>query len=159
MTDILATKSTSRPLVYLTRIEKFSSAHRLFQKNRLGSSSIETPDNSIYGKCNNIHGHNYTLEVMIKGPIDSETGMLINVADLKAIIDEHVMKHLDHKYIDEEVDYFCQSQQISTSENVCVYIWNQIGSHLPKSVRLHRIRLHETDKNIVDYYGEMFSNS
>ncbi|KAI7690350.1 6-pyruvoyl tetrahydrobiopterin synthase [Sarcoptes scabiei] len=131
MTDILATKSTSRPLVYLTRIEKFSSAHRLFQKNRLGSSSIETPDNSIYGKCNNIHGHNYTLEVMIKGPIDSET----------------------------EVDYFCQSQQISTSENVCVYIWNQIGSHLPKSVRLHRIRLHETDKNIVDYYGEMFSNS
>lgn len=144
--------STNKPLVYLTRIEKFSTAHRLLNEQFDDENNIKT-----FGKCMNIHGHNYTLEVTIKGPINEQTGMVMNIIDLKQIIMENVLNLLDHKYIDNDVEYFRSDENksiISTSENICLFIWQQIVKHLPEPVRLHCIKLHETDKNIVKFYGE-----
>ncbi|OTF76644.1 hypothetical protein BLA29_008158 [Euroglyphus maynei] len=144
--------STNKPLVYLTRIEKFSTAHRLLNEKFDDEKNIKT-----FGKCMNIHGHNYTLEVTIKGPINEQTGMVMNIIDLKQIIMENVLNLLDHKYIDNDVEYFRTDENksiISTSENICLFIWQQIVKHLPEPVQLHCIKLHETDKNIVKFYGE-----
>lgn len=149
--------SKKQPLVYLTRIEKFSSAHCLFNKEFSKEKNL-----NIFDKCTNIHGHNYTLEVTVKGSINNETGMIMNINDLKKIIEDNVLNLLDHKYIDKDVEYFSGSNNndksssaiISTSENICLFIWQQIAKHLPNPVQLHCIKLHETDKNKVKYYGE-----
>lgn len=135
------------PLVYLTRVEKFSSAHRLFNESLDESLNCET-----FGKCQNIHGHNYILEVTVKGYINNETGMLINISQLKSIIDTNVLQLMDHKYLDQDLEHF--HKNISTSENICVFIWQQIEKHLPSNVKLHCVKLFETDKNIVQFYGE-----
>lgn len=138
----------AQPLIYLTRVEQFSSAHCLCNK-----SLSDEENQTIFGKCNNVHGHNYKLEVTVKGVINSN-GMVINITDLKAIIEQHVLQKLDHKNIDNDVNYFRINNIVSTSENVCVFIWNQISEHLPSDVQLHCIKLHETEKNIVEFYGQ-----
>lgn len=137
-----------RPVVYLTRIEHFSSAHRLHK-----GTWDEEKNKSVFGKCDNLHGHNYKLEVTVKGRIDEQTGMVMNIADLKDIIERSVLSLLDHRNIDEDVPYF-RGHQTSTSENLAVFIWKQIAAEMPSNVTLHRIKLHETDKNVVEFTGE-----
>lgn len=137
------------PQVHLTRIEKFSSAHRLHRTAWSDHDNVTT-----FGKCNNVHGHNYTLEVTIKGGVCPSSGMVMNIAQLKQILEEHVLGLLDHKNIDVDVDYFRDNMIVSTSENLAVFIWHQIEGQLPDNVKLQRVKLFETDKNIVEYYGE-----
>lgn len=78
----------------------------------------------------------------------------MNIAQLKQILEEHVLGLLDHKNIDVDVDYFRDNMIVSTSENLAVFIWHQIERQLPDNVKLQRVKLFETDKNIVEYYGE-----
>ena len=137
------------PLVYLTRIEHFSSGHRLHNP-----AWDEAKNKLIFGKCDNLHGHNYKLEVTVKGPVDPQTGMVMNIADLKTVIENSVLSLLDHKNIDQDVSYFRDDGHISTSENLCVFIWKRIVAELPQEVQMHRIKLHETDKNVVEFFGE-----
>ena len=135
------------PYVYLTRIESFSAAHRLH------SPHLDDESNKVlYGKCNNPHGHghNYKVEVTVKGKVDKKTGMVLNITDLKNIIQATIMETLDHKNLDKDVPYF--KENISTTENLCVYIWQLLSHHLQGL--LHRVKIHETDKNIVTFYGE-----
>ncbi|XP_054169241.1 6-pyruvoyl tetrahydrobiopterin synthase-like [Oppia nitens] len=140
---------SSKPLVYMTRKECFSSAHRL--NNR----SIDDKTNcQIFGKCNAIHGHNYTIEVTVKGVVDVTTGMVLDMTVIKDIISETVLKSLDHKFIDEDVPYFRDNQIVSTSENISIYIWKVIAERLPTNVTLDSIKLFETDKNIVIFRGQ-----
>ena len=143
--------SSKRPIVYLTRIESFSAAHRLHNKNL-----ADELNQTIFGKCNNPngHGHNYKVEVTVKGPVDEHTGMVININDLKSIINGTIMSVLDHKNIDLDIGFFHENHVISTSENIAVFIWNSLEKRLPDRVQLHCIKLHETDKNIVEYKGE-----
>lgn len=143
--------SSRRPIVYLTRIESFSAAHRLHNKNL-----ADELNQTIFGKCNNPngHGHNYKVEVTVKGPVDEHTGMVININDLKSIMNDTIMSILDHKNIDLDIEYFHENNVISTSENIAVFIWNSLEKRLPDLVQLHCIKLHETDKNIVQYKGE-----
>src|SRR5690625_2714676 len=103
--------SKHRPLVYLTRVEQFSSAHCLFNR-----SMDKQSNEALFGKCNNTHGHNYRLEVTVKGTADPSTGMIINIVDLKDIIDSEVLQILDHKNIDQDVGYFRLNSVISSSE-------------------------------------------
>lgn len=139
-----------KPLVYLTRIESFSSAHRL------NSPLMDEKSNQqIYGKCNTRHGHNYKVEITVAGVVDSNTGMVCDIAVLKSIISKTVMESLDHKDIDKDVNYFIENQIVSTAENIAVFIWKIISDKLPNGVRLHCVKLHETDKNIVEYKGEV----
>ncbi|CAF1010358.1 unnamed protein product [Adineta steineri] len=112
------------PKVYLTRRETFSTAHRLH------SSYLSDEDNMrIFDKCNNPngHGHNYVLEVTVFGHVDARTGMVMNIADLKYLIQEHVLKFVDHKHLDKDVDYFRETKTVSTTENLAVFIWQQIN--------------------------------
>ena len=88
------------PLVYLTRREIFSACHRLHSTKLSDEENLE-----IFSKCNNLngHGHNYVVEVTVKGYLDDATGMVMNITDLKKIIDISVMKPLDHKHLDKDV--------------------------------------------------------
>ncbi|XP_063995220.1 6-pyruvoyl tetrahydrobiopterin synthase [Diachasmimorpha longicaudata] len=137
------------PVAYLTRRETISASHRLH------SPHLTDEDNKkIYGKCNNYwgHGHNYTVEVTVRGPVDSKTGMVMNIADLKVYIQKVLMDQLDHKNLDRDVPYF--ANVISTTENVAVYVFDQLRTIMPNPSLLYEVKIYETDKNIIVYRGE-----
>jgi len=138
------------PLVHLTRRETFSAAHRLHS----GSLS-EEENREIFGKCNNPHGHghNYVLEVTVSGQPNKDTGMVINIADLKVILKDRVLDVLDHRNIDREVEWFSEGR-VSTTENVAIFVWNTLVDHIPQPAKLTEVKLWETEKNIVIYRGE-----
>lgn len=148
---ILPRPLKTRPIAYLTRVETFAAAHRMHNRNL-----DDDMNRNIFGKCNNPngHGHNYKVEVTIKGPIDETTGMVINICELRDIMNL-VLDPLDHRRLDMDVDYFLSSGIVTTAENIAVYIWNKINKLLPFTVTLVNLRLHETDKNYIDYKGEL----
>ncbi|XP_077595036.1 6-pyruvoyl tetrahydrobiopterin synthase [Stigmatopora nigra] len=133
---------------YMTRIQSFSACHRLHSVHLTDEENLQ-----IYGKCNNPHGHghNYKVEVTVRGKIDHITGMVMNLTDLKRYIEEVIMIPLDHKNLDKDVPYFADIA--STTENLAVYIWNNMTKAIAPNV-LHEIKIHETDKNIIVYRGE-----
>ncbi|RUS35444.1 hypothetical protein BC938DRAFT_483545 [Jimgerdemannia flammicorona] len=142
------------PIAYVSRIESFSSAHRLH------SPFMNTADNvTLYGKCthSNFHGHNYKVEVTIQGHVHPQTGMVINISDLKQCMQVAIMDVLDHKNLDLDVPYF--SKIPSTTENLALFIWRNFSYHFASlaaanQVALYEIRLHETDRNSVVFRGE-----
>ena len=139
------------PYVYLTRRETFSACHRLHSNDLSDKENKE-----LYGKCNNPngHGHNYSVEVSVKGLVDPSTGMVMNISDLKSIMKSKIMDPLDHKHLDLDVEFFHKNGIVSTTENVAVFIWQNIVDQLPENVGLHEVKIWETDKNIVSYKGE-----
>ena len=142
-------------LVKLTRRETFSASHRLHNPKLSDQRNKE-----IFGKCNNPngHGHNYVLEVSVKGQVDEVTGMVINLVQLKEVIRKAVMDDLDHKNVDLDVEYFRVSKKPSTTENLAVYIWGRLKAELKrlnlKGEILDGVKIWETEKNIVEYRGE-----
>ncbi|KAK3827759.1 MAG: 6-pyruvoyltetrahydropterin synthase [Benniella sp.] len=140
-----------RRTAYVTRIEHFSAAHRL------NSVHLSPEENlALFGKCNHTsgHGHNYKVEVTVKGQIDPQSGMVINITDLKKTLQTAVMEPCDHRNLDIDVPFF--RSQPSTTENLAVFLWENIKEHLPPSTTydLYEIKLYETDKNVVVYRGE-----
>nr|CAG4649809.1 EOG090X0HIM [Scapholeberis mucronata] len=138
-----------RPIAYLTRRETFSACHRLH------SHLLTDEENrNIFSKCNNPngHGHNYTVEVTVKGPIDEKTGMVMNLADLKEAMEQCIMKVMDHKNLDKDVPHF--ANVVSTTENVAVFIWDSLSVQLSNPNLLHEVKVFETEKNIMVYRGE-----
>ena len=137
-----------RRMVYLTRVEHFNAAHRLFNP---GWSKEQ--NDQVFGKCanENWHGHNYELYVTIKGEPDSDTGFLFDAKRLSEIIKEHVIEKVDHMNLNLDVD-FLKGQMCST-ENLSIGIWKQLLPHLPSSVQLHCIKLYETPTIYVEYFG------
>lgn len=136
------------PTVYVTRRVRFSAAHRLHNPAR-----SETWNQQTFGLCNhpNWHGHNYVLEVTVAGEPDPETGFVLNLSHLKEILETRILKKLDHKNLNLDVDFL--QGVIPTTENLAIAIWRELESVLPKG-RLHCIRLYETEHNYVEYYGE-----
>jgi len=136
-------------MVYLTRIEHFNAAHKLFNH----AWSIEQNE-AVFGKCanENWHGHNYELYVTVKGMPNKDTGFLFDVKKLSDIIKEHVLEVLDHKNLNLDVP-FLRGAMCST-ENLAIGIWQQLLPHLPKDVLLHCIKLYETPRIYVEYYGD-----
>ncbi|TMW43335.1 hypothetical protein DOY81_011586 [Sarcophaga bullata] len=144
---------SQQPVALLTRKETFSACHRLHSKH------LSDAENAvIYGKCNNPngHGHNYTVEVTVRGPIDIRTGMVMNITDLKLAMDGVIFKQLDHKNLDKDVEYF---QNVpSTTENLVVFIWDNIRQALKRPELLFEVKIYETDKNSVTYRGPYTHN-
>lgn len=107
----------------------------------------------VFGKCNHVngHGHNYTVEVSLRGPVDRKTGMVMNLTELKVIMDDAIMKPLDHKNIDKDVLYF--NAVPSTAENIAVFIYDGVRERLDRPELLFEVKLYETDKNFVVYRG------
>ena len=108
----------------------------------------------MFGKCanDNWHGHNYELFVTVKGEPDPDTGFLVDAKKLSMVINQHVIDKLDHRNLNLDVD-FMQGKMCS-SENLAIEIWNQLQPHLPANVRLHCIKLYETPRIYVEYFGE-----
>lgn len=136
-------------MVYLTRAEHFNAAHKLYNP----SWSKEKND-EVFGKCanDNWHGHNYELFVTVKGEPDPDTGFLVDAKKLSIVINQHVIDKLDHRNLNLDVD-FMQGKMCS-SENLAIEIWNQLQPHLPAHVQLHCIKLYETPRIYVEFFGQ-----
>lgn len=136
-------------MVYLTRLEHFNAAHKLYNPNW----SKEQND-AVFGVCanENWHGHNFDLYITIKGTVDPDTGFLMDVKKLSKLVQEKVIKKVDHKNLNLDVD-FLRGKMCST-ENLAMGIWNELVPHLPEHVKLHCIKLYETQRIYVEYFGE-----
>ncbi|KAJ7304934.1 hypothetical protein JRQ81_010620 [Phrynocephalus forsythii] len=136
-------------LAKVCRCVSFSACHRLHSK-----FLSDEENQKLFGKCNNPngHGHNYKVEVTVHGKIDPTTGMVINLTDLKKYMEEAIMQPLDHKNLDKDVPYF--TNVVSTTENVAVFIWENLQKRLLDGT-LYKVKVYETDKNIVVYKGEL----
>jgi len=133
--------------MYITRRERFSSAHKLINKNL---DNYE--NNQTYGKCCELHGHNYELFVTVHGNINKKTGFVIDLKDLKKIILNKVIRKLDHNYLN-DVDFL--KDQITTTENLCVKIWEQLEKPIKKlGGKLYKLKIEETENNSFEYFGQ-----
>jgi len=145
-----SSSATQRPPVaMLSRRETFSASHRLHSPELSDEANVE-----LYGKCNNPngHGHNYCVEIMVKGEVDPATGMVINLTELKEAIHRAIIEPLDHKNLDKDVEWF--KDRVSTTENVAIFCWQRLSNTLESPAMLHEVRIHETEKNAVIYRGE-----
>lgn len=135
-------------MIFLTRHEHFNAAHKLYNPNW-----TEEKNNAVFGKCANAnwHGHNYELMVTIKGEVDPETGFLMDAKKLSDILQKEVCEKLDHKNLNLDVDFM--HGVLASTENLAMAIWQQITPHLPTNVKLHCVRLYETPRIGVEYYG------
>ena len=135
-------------MVYITRIEHFNAAHKLFNPKWNHQQNEE-----VFGKCanENWHGHNFELYVTLKGDPNSDTGFVYDVKRLSVIVKEHVIDKLDHKNLNVDVDFM--AGKICSIENLVIGIWEQLNPHLPRGVQLHCLKLYETPRIFVEYYG------
>lgn len=135
-------------MVYVTRRAEFSASH-FYHNPELSPEENER----LFGKCSNPHGHghNYVLDVTVRGDVDPNTGMVVDLKDLKQIIETEVMQAMDHRFLNEEVPAFCET--IPTTENIAREIWRRLEGKTGTS-QLHRVRLYETPDLFVDYYGD-----
>jgi len=137
-------------MVYLTRRERFSAAHRLFNP-----ALTDQENEKIYGPCSNPnwHGHNYILWVTIAGDVNPGSGYVVDLQQLGNIIRDRVIGKLDHRNINLEVD-FMKGKYIST-ENLAMGIWDELEPHINAlGVTLHSVKLQETENNSVEYFGK-----
>ena len=130
---------------FLTKVFYFNAAHQYGHSDWTNEKNWE-----VFGPDSKIHGHNYTLEVMVTGAINHETGFIVDLLDLKEIVQKNVINILDHSQFDVEVAWFKDRQP--SSENLVIFIWDQIVKDFDSS-NLYRIRLHETPTIFTDYYG------
>lgn len=136
------------PLIYVTRKTHFNAAHRLHNPAKSDEWNQQT-----FGKCNNPnwHGHNYVLEVTVRGEPNPDTGYVIDLGELKRVINDRVVNRCDHKNLNQDVDFL--RGILPSTENVVVAIWNELKDALP-SGELHCVRLYETERNMAEYFGE-----
>ncbi len=136
-------------MVYLTRLEHFNAAHKLYNP-----AWSKEKNEEVFGKCanENWHGHNYELYVTIKGHPDPDTGFLFDVKQLSTLIKKAVIEELDHKNLN--IDVAFMKGKMCSTENLAVAIWNQLKPHIPSTVALHCVKLYETPRIYVEYFGE-----
>ena len=131
---------------YITKQFKFCAAHKYWNENWSEEKNIQ-----IFADDIRIHGHNYQLDVTIAGQPCEESGFILNLSDLKEVVENKVIKILDHSQIDVDVPWF-KNRQPST-ENLVIFIWNQIYPFLKDKMKLHKIKLRETPTIFTEYYG------
>jgi 6-pyruvoyltetrahydropterin/6-carboxytetrahydropterin synthase len=139
-----------RPLagtVYITRQVHFNSAHRLYNPTKSLAWNQKQ-----YGLCTNPHwhGHNYVLEVTLKGQPDPETAYIMDLAELKRILHKAVVDKCDHRNLNDEVDFL--RGIIPSTENLVIAFWQEIAPHI-KHGQLHCVRLYETPRNFAEFFG------
>ena len=136
------------PHVTVTRVLRFNAAHRIH------NPALSDAENAaLFGKCNNPnwHGHNYTLDVSIKGAIDERTGYVIDLGFLRDIVEREVIEQTDHRNFNIDVPYM--HGIIPTTENIIVAMWRVIAPAVAPA-QLVRLRLWETEHNYAEYEGE-----
>lgn len=137
-------------MVYLTRVERFNAAHRLFNPEWTDEKNIE-----VFGKCANVnwHGHNYELHVTIKGEPDPQTGFIFNAKTLGDLIKDVIVERVDHRNLNMDVDFM--AGKFTSAENFAIGIWDELKPHVEQhqGVILHAIKLQETQSIYVEYFG------
>jgi 6-pyruvoyltetrahydropterin/6-carboxytetrahydropterin synthase len=135
-------------VVYITRRETFAAAHRLFKPELSDEENLK-----LFGKCSNPnwHGHNYTLEVIVTGKVNKDTGFVMDLKDLKEIVRKYVISKVDHKNLNLDTDFM--KGKIPTSENIVIAIWNELKDKIIKG-KLFSVKLYETENNYFEYKGE-----
>lgn len=135
-------------MVYITRIEHFNAAHKLYNPAWSREKNVE-----VFGKCanENWHGHNFELHVTIKGNPDPGTGFVYDVKKLSIIVQQFVIEKLDHKNLNVDVDFM--KGKLCSIENLVIAIWEELTPHLPENVSLHALKLFETPRIYVEYFG------
>ena len=134
--------------VYITRRETFSAAHRLYK-----TELSDEENHKIFGKCSNPnwHGHNYTLEVVVAGEVDEDTGFVMDLKELKKIVKNYIIEEVDHKNLNTETKFM--KGVIPTSENIVLAIWDELKDKIPQG-KLYSVKLYETENNYFEYKGE-----
>lgn len=138
--------------IYISRKEHFNAAHKLYNPDWTKERNVE-----VFGPCANDHwhGHNFDLIVTVKGQPDPETGFVVDMKRLSVLIREKIIDKLDHKNINLDVDFM--KGKMASCENLIVEIWKILEDSLhsiTKRGKLHSIRLYETPRNYVEYFGE-----
>lgn len=136
-------------MIYIQRRERFSAAHQLFNPNW-------TPEqnDAVFGRCanKNFHGHNFNLIVTVKGAINPDTGFVMNLVDLKNIIRTYVTDELDHRNLNQDVEFM--KGKMASTEVLAIEIWKILEPHIAQhNATLHCVRLEETENNFVEYFG------
>jgi 6-pyruvoyltetrahydropterin/6-carboxytetrahydropterin synthase len=137
-------------MVYIQRRETFSASHRLHN-----ADWSDAQNEAVFGKCSNRfgHGHNFQLIVTVKGQVDPQTGFVMNLVDLKAIMMAEVIDHVDHRNLNEDVPFLAGI--MPSTENLAMAFWKRLSPAIEaKGAALHCIRIIETENNFVEYYGE-----
>jgi 6-pyruvoyltetrahydropterin/6-carboxytetrahydropterin synthase len=142
-------EGVSRPVVTMTRLYIFSAAHRLYNPQL-----SDEENRAIYGKCANPygHGHDYKLEITVRGVPDPITGMVMNLTELDTLVQAEVLRHLDHKHLNEETPPFDHIPP--TTENLVAFIVERLTPHLQGNARLYRVRLWETPRSYFEWQAE-----
>lgn len=140
-------KEKRSPIIYLSRRVVLSASHVL-RSEELSDEENKT----VFGKCSNphSHGHNYVIEVTLRGEVDSH-GILFNLTDLKKILDTEIMSRMDHKNLNQEVSEF--KHRNPTAENIAIVCFEWLEKKLPDGL-LYEVRVHETENNVAFYRGE-----
>ena len=137
-------------MVYITRREQFSAAHKLYREDWTAEKNTE-----VFGKCANPnwHGHNYQLFVTVKGEQNPDTGFVVNLTDVSNIVREKVISKLDHKNVNLDVDFM--RGKLASTETLAVEIWKQIKIPITNmGCELHCVKIQETENNYVEYFGK-----
>lgn len=135
-------------MIYLTRKAEFSASH-YYHNPKL----TEEENRRVFGKSGNPdgHGHNYTLEVTVKGEVDPTTGFVVDLKQLKEVLNREVLDAMDHRFLNKELPEF--ATKVPTTENLAIVIWQRLATKLVKA-KLHKVRVFETPDLFVDFYGE-----
>jgi 6-pyruvoyltetrahydropterin/6-carboxytetrahydropterin synthase len=133
--------------VSITRILRFNAAHRVFNPALSDEENLR-----LFGKCSNPnwHGHNYTLEITVEGPVDAKTGFVVNLADIKRVGERELVDVMDHKNLNLDVPFL--SGTIPTTENLVLACWRILAPKVAPA-RLARLKLWETENHYVEYDG------
>lgn len=136
-------------MIYITRKVEFCASHRLFNP-----SFSDEKNAQVFGLCNNPngHGHNYTMEVTVRGDVDPETGMVLDLKFLKKLVTDEIIDKVDHKNLNVDVGFL--QGVIPTAENLAIKFWEALEPKLGDGL-LYEIKLYESPRNFVTYRGQV----
>lgn len=139
-------------MVYVSRKEHFNAAHKLYNPNWSEEKNVQ-----VFGPCanSNWHGHNFELITTVKGQPDAETGFVVDLKQLSTLIRSEVIEKLDHKNLNLDVDFM--TGKMASCENLVMEIWKILAPKvdaITPNGQLHSLKLYETPRNFVEYFGE-----
>ncbi|MDF2479619.1 MAG: 6-pyruvoyl tetrahydrobiopterin synthase [Sphingobacterium sp.] len=137
-------------MIFITRRERFCAAHKLYREDWTNEQNEQ-----VFGLCSNPnwHGHNYDLFVTVKGEVNPETGFLIDLKIMKEIINRNIIDKVDHRNFNLDVDFM--RDVMASTENIAIEIFKILKPLFEnEGVALHSVRLHETENNYVEYFGD-----
>ena len=133
-------------MVNLTKQYKFCAAHQYWNKDWSADKNDE-----VFGEDVKVHGHNYLLSITVKGSINKESGFIIDIKKLNDVVNKHIIDIFDHSQIEKDILWFKDKQP--STENMVVYIWNELVDRIPSGAELYCVKLRETPTIYSEYFG------